>query len=168
MELETKTETQLVQRVRGKVLPRVYPPPSPHSPFSFHYNLKSMRILLLLLQRLIAFLCISNLIKRRFSGQEVSFVSCTYVTDIEKSFPYTIPYHVSITHRHAYCRARAEAKSNNCDLWTCPSPPSILCNLMTLCHYFDLIYRTLCTSICPRSSPFSLSPSLFVCSHKMG
>lgn len=68
-------------------------PLSPYSPFSFHYNLKSMRILLLLLQRLIAFLCISNLIKRRFSGQEVSFVSCTYITDIEKSFPYTIPYH---------------------------------------------------------------------------
>lgn len=64
------------------------PPPFPHSPF---YNLKSMRILLLLLQRLIAFLCISNLIKLRFSGQAVSFVSCTYVTDIEKSFHYTIP-----------------------------------------------------------------------------
>lgn len=86
-ELELETESQLVQRVRGKVLPRVYTP-SHHSPF---YNLKSMRILLLLLQRLIAFLCISNLIKLRFSGQAVSFVSCTYVTDIEKSFHYTIP-----------------------------------------------------------------------------
>lgn len=88
MELESETESQLVQRVRGKVLPRVYPPPTPPSHHSPFYNLKSMRILL---QRLIAFLCISNLIKRRFSGQAVSFVSCTYVTDIEKSFHYTIP-----------------------------------------------------------------------------
>lgn len=41
--------------------------------------------------------------------------------------------------------------------------PSPICNLMTLCHYFDLIYRTLCTSICPRSLSFSVAVSLFVC-----